>query len=88
MEKVANARDSEYDAGEMSVEELIENAKEIEKAVYEKAEEIGKGEVAVDSVLELAGELADVREMEDSLLEVLVNTETEEEEETYEVLLQ
>ena len=72
----------------MSVEKLVENVKEVEKAVYEKVAEIGQNGAAVSSVLELAGDLADIREMEDSLLHVLANTDTdsEEEEDNMEVL--
>ena len=63
---------------EKLAEELLENVEEVEKAVYEEVAEIEENGEADDSVLELAKDLADVQEMEDSLMQVLVNTETEE----------
>ena len=68
----ANAR-----TGEISTQELVENAMAVEEAISKKVAEMGNG-AAVNSVLELAGELADIRQMEDSLVQAMANTEIKE----------
>ena len=85
--QLTSTQQSDYGAGELTVEELVENVKEVEKAVHEKMADIGENGPSDDSVLDLAKDLAHVREMEDSLLQVLANTETEEEEDDSEVIM-
>ena len=79
-EKLSSTRNSDYDAEEMSAEELLENVEEVEEAVYEDVAGIEENGATVDSVLELAEDLADAREMEDSMLQEMANLEPEEEE--------
>lgn len=77
---MSSTRNSDYDAEEMSAEELLENVEEVEEAVYEDVAGIEENGATVDSVLELAEDLADAREMEDSMLQEMANLEPEEEE--------
>lgn len=70
----------------LSVEELVENVKEVEIAMHEKMAEIGENGASDESVLDLAMDMADVREMEDELLKALATAKIEEEEDDLEVI--
>ena len=62
--------------GEISTQDLVENAMAIEEAVSKKVAEIGNG-ATVDRMLALAGELVDIRRMEDTLVQAMANTKTD-----------